>query len=247
VTALRRTSASVCHVLREDSDLAEAVPLGRREQAILECTARELAIPAGGWDGQVAADPDGIGLLVMEGVLIRKVGVDGRDGAELLGEGDLLRPWQEDADPLTLRWTIAWRVLEPTRVAVLDERFARLLGRYPRLAGRLVARSLQRSRHLAVNMAIVHQARVDVRLHMLLWYLAGRWGRVRGDGVTVPIRLTHAVLADLVAARRPTVTTALTDLARQGLVRPVDEGWLLVGAPPGELAGISYSALQRIN
>jgi Mn-dependent DtxR family transcriptional regulator len=47
------------------------------------------------------------------------------------------------------------------------------------------------------------------------------------------------VLSDLVAARRPTVTTALNDLSRRGLVRPVDEGFLLAGPPPGELGGIS--------
>jgi DNA-binding GntR family transcriptional regulator len=41
------------------------------------------------------------------------------------------------------------------------------------------------------------------------------------------------VLADLVAARRPTVTSALSDLSRRGLVRAVGEGWLLSGPPPG--------------
>jgi CRP-like cAMP-binding protein len=91
-------------------------------------------------------------------------------------------------------------------------------------------------------MAIVHHARVDVRLHMLFWHLAARWGRVRGDGVTVPLRLTHTVLADLVAARRPTVTTALSELSRQGLVRSVDDGWLLSGEPPGD--GITIQAAQ---
>jgi CRP-like cAMP-binding protein len=136
-------------------------------------------------------------------------------------------------------WSSDWRVLEPTRAAILDERFARLLGRYPRLAGGLMARVAQRARLLTVHMAIVHQARVDVRLRLLLWFLAGRWGRVRGDGVTLPLRLTHTVLADLVAARRPTVTTALNDLSRQGLVRAVDEGFLLAGPPPDELDRIS--------
>jgi CRP/FNR family cyclic AMP-dependent transcriptional regulator len=82
-------------------------------------------------------------------------------------------------------------------------------------------------------MAIVHQARVDVRLHMLLWHLAGRWGRVRSDGIVVPLRLTHSVLSDLVAARRPTVTSALSQLARQGVVSAIREGWLLSGNPPG--------------
>jgi CRP-like cAMP-binding protein len=204
-------------------------------------------IAAGRWNGGDDLAADGLGLLVLDGLLLRKVGVEGRHGVELLGEGDLLRPWQEDLEPLMLRQTSEWRVLERTRIALLDERFARLIGRYPRLGDRLMARAVQRARNLAVNMAIVHQARVDVRLHMMLWYLAGRWGRVRGDGIAVPIRLTHAVLADLVAARRPTVTSALSDLAKQGLVRPVNDGWLLAGEPPGGLAGISHSVLERIS
>jgi CRP-like cAMP-binding protein len=108
----------------------------------------------------------------------------------------------------------------------------RQLARFPQVAGKLFARAVLRSRQLAVNMAIVHQARVDVRLHLLFWQLAGRWGRVRSDGVVVPLRLTHTVLADLVAARRPTVTSALSDLSRRGVVRAVNEGWLLSGPPP---------------
>jgi hypothetical protein len=39
----------------------------------------------------------------------------------------------------------------------------------------------------------------------------------------------------MVAARRPTVTTALSELARMDLVRPVEGGWLLPGERPGEL------------
>jgi CRP-like cAMP-binding protein len=84
-------------------------------------------------------------------------------------------------------------------------------------------------------MAIIHHARVNIRLLMLLWHLADRWGRVRTEGVVLPLHLTHSVLADLVAARRPTVTSSLTQLARQGLVEPQTLGWLLLGEPPGEL------------
>jgi CRP-like cAMP-binding protein len=95
-------------------------------------------------------------------------------------------------------------------------------------------------------MAIIHQARVNVRLHMMLWHLAERWGRVGSEGVLLPLALTHAVLSDLVAARRPTVTTALAELYRQELVRDLPRGWLLLGEPPGELlvaqgAGIAES------
>jgi len=185
----------------------------------------------------------GIGLLVLEGLLIRRVGIDGRFGAELLGQGDLLRPWQgENAEP-ALPQTTGWRVLEPVRVAVLDEQAERRFAAYPQLTGRLVGRALERSRNLAVNMAIVHQARVDVRLHMLFWHLADRWGRVRTDGVILPLGLTHTVLADLVAARRPTVTSSLSVLSRQHLVRTADDGWLLSGEPPGELLELQSVAL----
>jgi CRP/FNR family cyclic AMP-dependent transcriptional regulator len=234
-------------VLSEDADLVESVPASRRERAIRECTARVAELRPGRWDGHDPAVPDRIGLLVLDGLLIRKVNVHGRHGAELLGAGDVVVPWHEDPDHATLGWTSEWRVLEPARVAILDERFVRFMGRYPRLAGKLLARVAQRARLLTVNMAIVHQTRVDVRLQMLLWCLAGRWGRVRGDGVTLPIRLTHGVLADLVAARRPTVTTALSELSRQGLVQPVADGFLLAGQPPGELVGITYGADAHVS
>jgi CRP/FNR family cyclic AMP-dependent transcriptional regulator len=227
--------ANVCYPLQEDPELAEAIEPGHRASAAGALAARELDIPTGTWAGNPVPIDAGVGLLVLEGVLVRRIGIGGRFSAELLGEGDILRHVGEEAlSPL--RMSTGWLVLQPTRLAVLDERFARELAAFPRLAGRLFARSVLRTRQLAVNMAIVHQARVDVRLHMLLWHLAGRWGRVRADGVLVPLRLTHAILADLVAARRPTVTSALTELAREGLVQSVPEGWLLSGEPPGDPA-----------
>jgi CRP/FNR family transcriptional regulator, cyclic AMP receptor protein len=249
VTELNAVSAgAVCSVLHEDPDLAEAVPDDRRDQAISELSARELRLPAGPWSGEhLPVIHEGIGLLILKGMMIRRVGLEGRYGAELLGECDILRPWQgEDGGSATLATTTGWSVLAPTRIAVLDAQFARQMARYPELAGRLIGRALQRSRHLTVNMAIVHQARVDIRLHMLMWHLAGRWGRVRSDGTMLPVRLTHASLADLVAARRPTVTSALSDLTRRGFVRLVDDGWLLSGEPPGELLDVAGMAMGRI-
>ena len=68
--------------------------------------------------------PDGIGLLVLRGLLIRRVGVGGGFGAELLGQGDLLRPWQGEGAQSTLSPTTGWHVLEPVRIAVLDPRAA---------------------------------------------------------------------------------------------------------------------------
>ncbi len=245
VSVGRPASTRVCHILSEDPALAEGIPDARRQQAIDECIAQAARIAPGPWRGDGASIiRDGIGLLVIDGLLIRRVGVDGRFGAELLGEGDLLRPWQEQDAPPMLPLTTGWRVLEPTRVALLDVQAARRLARYPELTGRLVGRALERSRNLAVNMAIVHQPRVDVRLQMLFWQLAARWGRVRSDGVSIPLHLTHEVLADLVAARRPTVTSALSELADRSLVRQLDRSWLLTGEPPGELLELHLGAVE---
>jgi CRP/FNR family transcriptional regulator, cyclic AMP receptor protein len=234
-----------CYVLREDPELADAIPFERRDQAIEECTAPELSLQPGPWGGKGSLGfRGGIGVLVLRGLMIRRVGIDGRYGAELIGEGDLLRPTQESDSPL-LPLTTSWSIVLPTRVAALDAGFEQRIASYPELASCLVARAIQRGKNLAVNMAIVHQARVDVRLHMLLWHLAARWGRVRSDGTVLKLRLTHAVLADLVAARRPTVTTALSELSRRGLVRTDGETWLLSGEPPGELLAFAHDAGHR--
>jgi len=223
---------NVCFPLQEDSELAEAVDPELRSTAVGQLVARQLEISPGSWPGS-GAGLDGIGMLVLQGMLVLRVGIAGRHSAELLGEGDVLRRPDGTWASSQLTLTHSWLVLEPVRIAVLDARFARQLVNFPNLAGALFGRLSVRTRQMAVNMAIVHQARVDVRLHMLLWHLAGRWGRVRSDGIVVPLRLTHSILAELVAARRPTVTSALSELSRNGLVRSVPEGWLLCGPPPG--------------
>ncbi len=240
-------SPTVCHVLREAPELAEWIPSDRRDSAIAQCVAPELRLAPGSWQVEGSVAPEGtVGLLVLGGLLIRLVGVDGRTGAELLGEGDLLRPWQAELDDSTLPLRSGWSVVEPTRLAVLDERFMMNATRYPELIGALLAIAIERSRNFAVQLAIIHQARVDIRLHMLFWHLASRWGRVRTDATVLPLRLTHTVLADLVAARRPTVTSALSRLSRLGLVRFDGEVWVLTGGPPGELAGGPIAPAARV-
>jgi CRP/FNR family transcriptional regulator, cyclic AMP receptor protein len=239
------SSSSVCHVLREDPELADAIPPERRARAVEECTAPEISLQPGRWGGRGSLGfRGGIGVLVLGGLMIRRVGIDGRFGAELIGEGDLLRPNEESVSPL-LPLSTDWSIVLPTRLAALDLEFEQQLAQYPELGRGLIARALQRSKNLSVNMAIVHQARVDVRLHMLLWHLAARWGRVRSDGTVLRLRLTHAVLADLVAARRPTVTTALSDLARRGLVKTDGETWVLSGEAPGDLLTFAREASRR--
>ena len=182
-----------------------------------------------------ASISNGFGLLVLDGLLLRRVRLGDRFGVELLSNGDLLRPWEgEDAVASIVREP-QWTVLHAARLAVLDIEFARRISAFPEIAAQLAGRALRRSRWFAVNMAIVQQPKVETRLQMLLWHIADRWGTVHRSGVTIPVTLPHTVLAALVAAQRPTVTTALTALKRDGVLTRTHTGWTLHGPPPGEL------------
>ena len=126
-----------------------------------------------------------------------------------------------------------WSVLSTVTLAVLDRRFAAEPARYPEITAALFDRLGERSLRLATTQAISQLTRVDRRLKALFWHLAERWGRVSGDGVVVPLALTHRILGQLVGARRPTVSTALSELAeREELIRRADGSWLLRGDPP---------------
>ncbi len=224
-------------ILEEDPGLAEALRGHRLAAATRDCVAETIRVPRGSWSpgDDLEGFHAGIGLLVLDGLLVRRVCVATRFGAELLGEGDVLRPWQREDVATTLPRSGGWRALAPCRLALLDSHFAVRAGRYPEVISALFARVLRRSRMLAVNIAIVHHPRVDIRVQMLLWELADRWGTVHPEGVRVPLRLTHAVLADLVAAQRQTVSKAISELAARGSVLWTGDAWLLAGGPPAEL------------
>jgi CRP/FNR family transcriptional regulator, cyclic AMP receptor protein len=116
---------------------------------------------------------------------------------------------------------------------------------FPQLGVELFTRGTRRAHHLAVALAIVHHQRVEDRIMLTLWHLAERWGRVRSDGVVVPLPLGHQRLADLVGATRPSVTTALGELSRDGLLSRQDDGpWVLHGAPPEQLRHHRLAAAQ---
>jgi CRP/FNR family transcriptional regulator, cyclic AMP receptor protein len=168
--------------------------------------------------------------------MVRETAVGRHTTGELLGQGDLLRPWDhpEDAPDAPVEAANAWRVLQPARLAVLDARFAALCGRLPTVTAELMSRTLRRSRLLGMLLALSAMPRLDARLLALLWHLADRWGTVGRDGTTVPLRLTHATLAQLVGAQRPSVTSALRGLERRGMLSRVPDGWLLHGDPPGD-------------
>jgi hypothetical protein len=170
-------------------------------------------------------------------VIARDVVVADHVSAELLGPGDLVRPWEEPAaEGALLPVAIDWWVLSPARVAVLDRSFAMRSARWPEVTAALFERLSARALRLATHQAISQLTRVDRRLLALFWHLAERWGKMSPEGVVVPLALTHRILGQLVGARRPTVSTALGELAERGeLVRRDDGSWLLRGEPPEAL------------
>ena len=166
--------------------------------------------------------------MVIEGLLMREVELLGRFSAELLGQGDLLRPWDIDGEftppvPTEVRWT----VLTPVTLAVLTERFLRRAADFPAVISSLMRRAVGRSRALAVHDAITNFKHIETRLLVQFWHFAERWGTVGPQGIKIPIPLTHEMLAKLVGAARPSVTTELGRLAaRDLLVRDHQDWWL---------------------
>jgi CRP/FNR family transcriptional regulator, cyclic AMP receptor protein len=123
---------------------------------------------------------------------------------------------------------VHWTVLAQTEVAILDAAFVRRAGRWPDILARLTGRVVRRARALALNEAITNLKHVETRLLVLFWHLAERWGRVGPDGISISMPLTHEMLAKLVGATRPSVTTGLGRLAARGLlVRQSDGVWQL--------------------
>lgn len=227
-------------VLDFDPDLLGGMGAPRAAQAEQACQAEVLDLPQGPWmSDQAGLDREGFGLLVLSGVLCRRVVQSECYGAELIGPGDLMRPWDQVSAWSSIPVESSWTVLQPVRLAVLDSRFARRAGPYPEISAELLKRALVRSRYLTILVAIISQRRIDTRLTMLFWHLADRFGRLRGEWVEIPVPLTHSTLAELVAARRPSVTTALSALSERGVLQRVDGGWLLRGTVPPELLAVA--------
>ena len=238
---------ALARVLEEDPDLYERVPDPDRPRAALEAVAPVQTLDLGIWDEPDSPDlqDDGFGLLVLEGMIARRVTLGRFDCTELLGQGDLLRPWSfAGAASASVTSKVTWNVVEPVRLAELDRRFALSVSPWPEVAANLMDRIIQRSRWLAFQLAVCHVVRVDTRLLLMMWHFADRWGRMTRDGARISLPVTHSVLASVVGARRPSVTTALGRLQEQGLIERLPDGaWLLRGTPPEDYARLEAEAL----
>lgn len=219
-------------LLDADPDLGEGLPEVARARLNGLLRAPVLAVDKGCWEPP-ALEPGSIGLLVLSGLITRRVSLGPASSSELMGPGDILRPAEHGLIPEFTLHSSAWRVLSKADAAVIDRRTTALLGRSPDLSAAIAARLLRRTRCLAYLMAVQHFRRVDDALLATLWHVAAMWGKVTLDGVVLPFRFTHEALAEIVGARRPTVTVAVHSLEARGQLRREEPGrWVLLGDPP---------------
>ncbi|MDP9396409.1 MAG: Crp/Fnr family transcriptional regulator [Actinomycetota bacterium] len=229
------TSGELMQVLEADPELGEGLASVQLSAARRAVVAPIQRLGTGPWEFEANQVP-AAGFLVVQGCLTREVVTLGETAAiEFLAEGDLLRPSGE-AGWASVASRVIWQVLEPTRLARLDRDFLLTAQPWPEVTAQLLKRQERRAEWLANVLAISHLPRVDLRILVLFWQFADRWGKVRGGEVSVPIPLTHLNIARLIGARRPTVTTTLSKLTEAGLLVQESNGyWLLRGGPPQEL------------
>ena len=240
---------STASVLREDPDLARQLEPARAETASRVAVARVTLLPKGEFfPREIFSAPSGtLGMLILEGLLLRGVAVENRPSLEVLGPGDLVRPLDSERDPdAMVPADVRWWALRPARLGVLDAGFTRRMADYPEVIAELAGRLSRGSAANSMRLAIVQQPRLSLRLHFMLWHLADRFGRVQADGVVLPLPLCHSLLSWLVGARRPAVSRAINELEREGrLARRPDDTWWLGRQRPQGSANLSLAA-QRV-
>jgi CRP/FNR family transcriptional regulator, cyclic AMP receptor protein len=232
----------VVRLLEVDPDLGSGLDQDAFAAAKGELLVRTVEAPRGGWDLDQtwAATGAELGLLMLEGVIARDAGVGRRVSLEILGAGDVIRPWPKDRHAEALNVRLRFNVMEPVRFAVLDDGFAARAARWPKVLGQVTGRVMGRATSASLRLLIHQVVRIDDRVLLSLWGLSERFGRVTPEGVLIPVPINHTMMARFVGAQRPTVSQAVGELTRRGEVERLEDGsWLLKGSFPERAMGES--------
>jgi CRP-like cAMP-binding protein len=236
---------SAVRVLDADPDLGSNIDAPDRELAAAQAIAPLVRVDRGPWSFIPAPDPGALGALVLDGLIVIRIDAGARAHIELLGEGDVISPWVGSAPDLTVPFAITAQVVSDVRVALLDRGFALRTARWPEIHAAVGQRLIARSRRLSLQAAINSLSRIEERLELTLWHLANRFGRVTPEGVSLRLPITHSQLAEMVAAQRPSVSTAAARLQSQGRVtRSGRHEWLLCGSAPPKLTPRTRGSAQ---
>jgi CRP/FNR family cyclic AMP-dependent transcriptional regulator len=233
------STALYAYVLDVDDDLADEFDVRMRVAARQLATARVLDAVVGECDLAPLFDAvgGGPGLLILDGLVAVETRVGDRTAMELIGTGDILQPALDQGDEM-LEHSDGWRALMPTRFALLDADFSERVRPWPQIVQALLRRANRRTADVDMLRAITCQPRLEVRLFLLMWHLAARWGRVEPGGIRLSLPLTHRLLGQLVSAERPSVSHALARLAQGGLVDGTAGDWHLRGSLEDHLGSL---------
>ena len=189
-------------VLEVDPDLGNGLDPEAFADARAALVAPAVAADRGAWDlaATWAATGAQLGLLMTAGVLARDVGVGRRVSLEILGPGDLVRPWPPDRHAQGLDFQLRFDVLESVRFAALDDAFAVAAARWPSVLGQVAGRVMGRATSASLRLLIHQVVRIDDRVLLSLWGLAER-PSVPG-GPFSPIRLFSRLKPSSIRHRR---------------------------------------------
>jgi CRP/FNR family cyclic AMP-dependent transcriptional regulator len=222
----REAGADAVSLLELDPELAQGLSEQQRAEAAPALLVRTIVLEPKGWRGELSAR-ELFGLLVIDGALIRRVAADRGRSLEVLTKGDLVRPFEEG-----VRNGSSFSALTESRLAILDQQVANAISRWPPLFDALLERAMRRVRRLGAQAALDSRVGIERRVLLTLMHLAERCGRRTAEGVVVPLPLSHQMLAEMVGAQRPSVSTALSRLASSGALKRTDKrGWIVTAVP----------------
>lgn len=215
-----------------DPQLGAELEPGQRILACRRLLAATSRVPVGPWHEPVAGYGPGnaYGVFIVEGFVLRTVTIGERTTAQLFGPGDVMQSWPGEDLPSPVSVGVTWHIVAPAVLARLDDHLIGIAAHWPSVLRRLAWRASSVAGRVSLQVATARVPRLDERLLLAFWGLAERWGSMTPTGMLLPIRLTHESIAALAAASRPPVSSALSQLARDGLLRRVPEGWLLTRA-----------------
>ncbi|HWT94675.1 MAG TPA: helix-turn-helix domain-containing protein [Solirubrobacteraceae bacterium] len=224
LTEAGRSSVRAMPLVDVDGDLAAGMDATQLDALRRELHVNVLHLGRGPWSPPPGLER-AVALLVTDGLLTCDERVAGECCAQLHGPGDIL-----DARRLA-DGSSRWQARTPVDVAVVDGRMLLAIRRWPQLALGWTRRLLDAQHEEHVLATIRGLPRVEDRVTAFIGHSASRWGRVTSAGLTLELPVTHQVLGQLVAARRPTVSLALTKLQAEGRLRRLEDGRWLLPAP----------------
>ena len=220
------------YLLDLDPELAGELDVRMRFAARPAATAVTFELEPGQIDlsRALASTPGGPGLLVLAGALVGYARVVDRVVAELLGRGDLVQSGADGEEDEFIGCDAQLACARARALCDIGREIADRVRPWPQITQALLHRAERRVHSLAVQRGIAAQPGFEVRLLLLLWHLAARWGKVEPGGVRLPLPLRTCYYSRLVGAERPSVTHALKRLAAAGLVSGGDNRWHLQGS-----------------